>query len=391
MEVRPGYKQTEVGVFPEEWEVARLGEISRIIRGASPRPKGDKRFYGGPVPRLMVEDVTRDGKIVIPQVDSLTAEGAKRSRPCRRGTLTLVCSGTVGIPSFLGVDACIHDGFLAVVGIRPDVSSDYLYYQFDRLRLTFESSATHGGVFTNLTTKGVREFVVPIPSSDVEQRAIASALSDVDALLGGLERLIAKKRDLKQAAMQQLLTGQTRLPGFSGEWEVKRLGELLAYEQPTKYLVRNSEYSDVNDVPVLTAGKTFILGYSYEVDGIFNNLPVIIFDDFTTAIKYVTFPFKAKSSAMKLLTPRNPSVNLRLIYEIMQLIEFQLSEHKRYWISEYQKLEIKLPDEKEQTAIATVLSDMDAELSALVSRRDKTRDLKQAMMQELLTGRTRLV
>jgi type I restriction enzyme S subunit len=257
--------------------------------------------------------------------------------------------------------------------------------------LTFESSATHGGVFTNLTTKGVREFVVPIPSSDVEQRAIASALSDVDALLGGLERLIAKKRDLKQAAMQQLLTGQTRLPGFSGEWEVKRLGELLAYEQPTKYLVRNSEYSDVNDVPVLTAGKTFILGYSYEVDGIFNNLPVIIFDDFTTAIKYVTFPFKAKSSAMKLVTPRNPSVNLRLIYEIMQLIEFQLSEHKRYWISEYQKLEIKLPDEKEQTAIATVLSDMDAELSALVSRRDKTRDLKQAMMQELLTGRTRLV
>jgi type I restriction enzyme S subunit len=224
-----------------------------------------------------------------------------------------------------------------------------------------------------------------------EQGAIAAALSDVDALLGGLDRLIAKKRDLKQAAMQQLLTGQTRLPGFHGEWEVKRLGELLAYEQPTSYLVSGSEYSDANDLPVLTAGKTFILGYTNEDTGIFDNLPVIIFDDFTTATKYVTFPFKAKSSAMKLLKPRNPSVNLKLVYEMMQLVEFKPSEHKRYWISEYQQLELRVPNEKEQTAIASVLSDMDAELSALEARRKKTRDLKQAMMQELLTGKTRLI
>jgi type I restriction enzyme S subunit len=219
--MKPSYKQTEVGVIPEEWEVVKLGEISRVIRGASPRPKGDRRFYGGQIPRLMVEDVTRDGKTVFPQVDSLTEEGAKRSRPCKKGTLTIVCSGTVGIPSFLGVDACIHDGFLALVSIRKNVSSDYLYYQFDRLRLTFESSATHGGIFTNLTTAGVREFSVPLPPTEAEQRAIAEALSNADALLEALDRLIAKKSDLKQAAMQQLLTSQTRLPGFHGEWEVK--------------------------------------------------------------------------------------------------------------------------------------------------------------------------
>jgi type I restriction enzyme S subunit len=256
----------------------------------------------------------------------------------------------------------------------------------DRVEFAIESTGV-----PQLTAPQVGQYSVAAPPTLSEQRAIAAALSDVDALLDGLERLIAKKRDLKQAAMQQLLTGQTRLPGFSEEWDVKRLGELLAYEQPTNYLVSSSEYSDSNDIPVLTAGKTFLLGYTNEGEGIFSNLPVIIFDDFTTAIKYVTFPFKAKSSAMKLLKPRNPSVNLRLVYEMMQLIEFELSEHKRYWISEYQKLEIKLPDEKEQTAIAAALSDMDAEISALVARRDKTRDLKQAMMQELLTGRTRLV
>jgi type I restriction enzyme S subunit len=258
------------------------------------------------------------------------------------------------------------------------------------VRNLITSRATQVGT-TFLKTSTILEFPIALPPKQYEQRAIATALSDIDALLAKLDQLIAKKRDLKQAAMQQLLTGQTRLPGFSGEWEVKRLGDVLEYEQPTKYLVKTVEYSDDNDVPVLTAGKTFILGYTNEFNGIFNNLPAIIFDDFTTAKKYVNFPFKAKSSAMKILKPRNQNVNLRLIYEVIQLIKFQLGDHKRYWISEYQNLEIKIPDSDEQTAIATILYDMDTEITALETRRDKTRDLKQGMMQELLTGRIRLI
>ena len=175
------------------------------------------------------------------------------------------------------------------------------------------------------------------------------------------------------------------------DWETKRLEELLLYEQPGNYLVSSSEYADANDVPVLTAGKTFVLGYTSEVVGIFTDLPVIIFDDFTTASKFVTFPFKVKSSAMKLLKSRDPSANLNLIYEIIQMIDFEPSEHKRYWISEYQKIEVMIPGLKEQRAIAAVLSDIDAEIAALERRRDKTRALKQGMMQELLTGRTRLI
>lgn len=114
--------------FPEfrdagEWKVKKLEEIGRVIRGASPRPKGDPRYYGGPVPRLMVQDVTRDGKWVTPQIDSLTEEGARLSRPCPAGTLTIVCSGVVGVVSFLAVDACIHDGFLALVDIDESLAS----------------------------------------------------------------------------------------------------------------------------------------------------------------------------------------------------------------------------------------------------------------------------
>ena len=105
MELQTTYKETEVGTVPVDWNVEAIENVATVIRGASPRPKGDPKYYGGDIPRLMVEDVTRDGKYVTPRVDFLTKEGAKQSRPCEKGTLTIVCSGVVGVPSFLAVDA----------------------------------------------------------------------------------------------------------------------------------------------------------------------------------------------------------------------------------------------------------------------------------------------
>ena len=145
-------------MVPEGWNTLSVGRIARVIRGASPRPKGDSRYYGGNIPRLMVADVTRDGKYVIPKIDFLTETGAQQSRMMPAGTLTIVCSGTVGIPSILAVDACIHDGFLALAEISDNYDIEYLYYVFSRLQRDFDSVATHGGVFTNLTTSILKEF-----------------------------------------------------------------------------------------------------------------------------------------------------------------------------------------------------------------------------------------
>jgi type I restriction enzyme S subunit len=190
--------------------------------------------------------------------------------------------------------------------------------------------------------------------------------------------------------MQQLLTGKKRLPGFTDEWKYVALEHLLEYEQPTKYLVQSTDYIE-SGTPVLTAGKTFILGYTAETKGIYTNLPVIIFDDFTTDSKYVTMPFKAKSSAMKMLQLKDRRYNLRLVYELMQLIQFPLYDHQRYWISEYSKLQVYIPsDFEEQQAIATILSDMDKEIADLEAQRDKYRLVKSGMMQKLLTGEIRL-
>ena len=429
MEVRPGYKKTEMGVIPEEWDGDYIEDVALVATGQTRLPgfHGEWEvktlsdlfnFSGGysasrsqlsteghcylhygdihgatktcvdaradyqdipklniPLKRVSPGSLLKDGDVVFVDASEDDEGTSKHVVVVNKDSVPFI-SGLHTIVAKSKTNELVHE-YRRYCFQTAAVRQQFLFYAV-------------GKKVSGISKTNIPKLTLPVPSVP-EQRAIATALSDVDALLGGLDRLIAKKRDLKQATMQQLLTGQTRLPGFHGEWEVKRLGELLAYEQPTKYLVSSNEYSDADDVPVLTAGKTFILGYTNESEGLFDNLPVIIFDDFTTASKYVTFPFKIKSSAMKLLKPRDQSVNLKFVYETMQLVDSQLSEHKRHWISVYQKLDFRVPDGKEQKAIMAVLSDMDAELALLEARLEKTYDLKQAMMQELLTGKTRLV
>ncbi len=188
--------------FPE-WEEKKLGEVGKIIRGASPRPKGDPRYYGGTVPRLMVQDVSRDGKYVTPRIDYLTETGRDLSRPCKAGTLTIVCSGTVGIPSILAIDACIHDGFLAIVDIDMRYSIDFIYHNLTTLRDKFESSATHGGVFTNLTTGILKDFVIKIPALP-EQTRIASFLTSLDGKINVVQQQIEGAQEWKKGLLQKL-------------------------------------------------------------------------------------------------------------------------------------------------------------------------------------------
>ena len=132
-------------------------------------------------------------------------------------------------------------------------------------------------------------------------------------------------------------------------WKEFELGEILDYEQPGDYIVDSDEYNDDYETPVLTAGKSFILGYTNEKEGIYNNLPVIIFDDFTTGNHFVTFPFKIKSSAMKFLTTKNKNINLKFVYCMMRGIHHNTTTHKRYYISVFQKKKIPIPIKEDGT------------------------------------------
>lgn len=231
----------------------------------------------------------------------------------------------------------------------------------------------------------------PLP----EQKKIAHILSAWDKAIDTTEKLLVNSQQQKKALMQKLLTGKKRLLDgngvrFSEEWHRAELGTLLDYKQPTAYLVDSTAYDDAYATPVLTAGKSFVLGYTNEEHGIYQeDLPVIIFDDFTTDSKFVDFPFKAKSSAMKILTAKK-GVSIKYVFEAMQLLDFQVGGHQRHWISIYSNLVIPLPDKEEQQKIAHVLSVADQEISVLRDRLAALKNGKKALMQQLLTGKRRV-
>lgn len=167
---------------------------------------------------------------------------------------------------------------------------------------------------------------------------------------------------------------------------VYELGKLLSYEQPAQYIVKTTDYNDSYKTPVLTAGKSFILGYTNEKDDIYTNLPVIIFDDFTTASKYVNFPFKVKSSAMKILTADPKLVLPKYIYYRMQIINFDSSTHKRYWIQQYSKIKVDIPSLIEQKRIVSkieeLFSDLDKGVETLKDTKAKLAVYRQAVLKE---------
>lgn len=177
------------------------------------------------------------------------------------------------------------------------------------------------------------------------------------------------------------------MQGYS-EYE---LGDLLEYEQPTAYIVESTDYSDSYSVPVLTAGKSFILGYTNEMDGVFDKTPVIIFDDFTTATQYVNFPFKVKSSAMKILHINKDLVLPKYIYYRIQVIQFDHSTHKRYWIQQYSKIRVSIPPLSEQERIVARIEELFSQLDAGVETLKKTKAqlsvYRQAVLKEAFEGR----
>ena len=184
-------------VVDPEWPMVKVGSLAEIVRGSSPRPKGDPNYYGGPIPRLMVADITRDGMYATPQIDSLTHEGSKKSRPMKKGDVIITVSGNPGLPTILAKDACIHDGFVGLRDLKSDiVLPEYLY--FDLLsRHEIHGSQSVGAVFKNLTTHQIRDFEIPLPSLTTQQAIVAEIEAEqslVDANRELMERMEGKIR-----------------------------------------------------------------------------------------------------------------------------------------------------------------------------------------------------
>lgn len=391
------YKQTEVGFIPIDWDFVQLKEKIKVSRGGSPRPiQAYLTKNPNGINWIKIGDTSSNSKYITSAKEKIIEEGVMNSREVKIGDFLLSNSMSFGRPYILKINGCIHDGWLVLQNYHEEFDKEYLYYLLSsNYILNQYKSKAAGSSVLNLNKELVSSVHLIAPTLE-EQKSIATALTDIDELISGLEKLISKKKDIKQGAMQQLLTpphkGGKRLPGFSGEWEKKQLKSCLIYEQPSKYIVQNSDYEGQSQTPVLTAGKSFLLGYTDEDFGIYDNLPVIIFDDFTTSSQFVNFNFKVKSSAMKMLKPVDNCVDIKFIFSLMNLINFSLGdEHKRRWIAEYSEQIIYVPKIDEQRAISSMIDDMTFELDELISKRKKYQAIKQGMMQELLTGKTRLV
>ncbi|QQW87059.1 restriction endonuclease subunit S [Helicobacter pylori] len=280
----------------------------------------------------------------------------------------------------------VKSSAIKILSLRDNNQAD-LKYIYEKLTLLKHQVTDHKRYWIDEFSN----FEILLPPLN-EQIAIANILSDVDRYLYSLDALILKKESVKKALSFELLSQRKRLKGFNQAWQRVRLGDILSYEQPTKYLVATTQYLQKGFTPILTAGKTFILGYTNDKHGIYTNIPVIIFDDFTTDSKMVNFPFKVKSSAIKILSLRdNNQADLKYIYEKLTLLKHQVTDHKRYWIDEFSNFEILLPPLNEQIAIANILSALDHEIISLKNKKRQFENIKKALNHDLMSAKIRVL
>ncbi len=406
--MKPGYKQTEVGVIPEEWEVKPLAAIAdKIMVGIASAATHAYRTRGVPMFRNQnIKDGHLDDRDLL-FVDP-GYEAVFRNKRLRSGDLLTMRTGYPGVTAIVPPQYDSAQSFTTLI-TRPkqhEAESTYLcHFINSEIGQRFFTQSQIGGAQKNVNAGTLRQMLIPLPKP-IEQRAIATALSDVDGLLGALDRLIAKKRDIKPAAMQQLLSGQTRLPGFTGKWETKRvldLGDVVTGGTPRTdvAIFWGDEYPWITPTDISAHRDMFTSERTITRKGLdsIRALPpntVLVTCIASIGKNAILRTAGACNQQINAVTPNknNSAEFLYYVFEASkQYLQANAGTTATSIISKatFAQLTFTVPPHPEQTAIATVLSDMDLELAALEQRRDKTRALKQGMMQELLTGRTRLV
>ena len=392
MDVRPGYKQTEVGVIPEDWEVVRLCELGKFKNGIN---KSSEKFdHGSPFVNLMdvfgVSSIRASGEFGLVETSDLE----QRTYDIQKGDVLFIRSSVK--PSGVGLSAVVEEhlprtvysGFLIRFRDTGELCNGFKRHCFFeegfRRRVISASSVSAN---TNINQDNLKQLPLPLPPTLAEQEAIAEALSDANALIESLEQLVTKKRQIKKGAMQELLTGKKRLPGFKGEWDFRQLGHALRVRHGRSQInvaCTNGKYSIFGsggeigradsflyDKPSVLIGRKGTIDCPQFASSPFWTIDTLFYTEVADEMsakflfyKFCTIRWRSYNEASGV-----PSLNARTI----------------------ENIEVRLPKTDEQIAIATILSDMDAEITALEAKLSKARQLKQGMMQELLTGRIRLL
>lgn len=434
LSIPDGYELTEHGVFPKEWDIKAIGEIASVSSGGTPNRKV-KDFWDGDIP--WVTTTLINGNDISYANEFITKKGLESSsaKMCKAGTILMAMYGqgkTRGKAGALTIDASINQA-CAAIEVNSSDSGEYILHTLNYMYEDIRELSNSGGQ-ENLSSGIIKGIKLPLPSKS-EQTAIANALSDVDALLTELEKLIAKKQAIKTATMQQLLTGKTRLPQFAtyteGENKPSELGEIPEdWDVQTVYELAEGQKSLFDDgdwieaeyitdkgVRLIQTGNIGVGRYQekenkkYISESSFIKLKckelkqgdLLICRLAEPAGRACIFPDIGEekiitSVDVTIFRPPVETVNREYLLHYFSTNEWFSSvleqvggtTHKRISRGALGRIRVPMPKLAEQTAIATILSDMDNEIQTLEQRLAKTSQIKQGMMQELLTGRTRL-
>ena len=364
--------------FTEEWKAEQLDNIATLSKGIG--ISKEQLSEDGEPCILYGELYTKYKSEIIKQVESKTDINGSKLKRSKANDVIIPCSGETAVDiataRCVPFDNILFGGDLNVISLHQ-YDGAFMSYQLNGKRKYDIARVAQGVSIVHLYgehLKAIKTYNPTLP----EQQKIAKLLSLLDDRIDTQNKIIEDLKLLKSAIRKKVFVSLKE-----EHTESLEINQLLTYEQPTAYIVTNDEYStDTTLIPVLTANKGFVLGYTDEDFSIYQKGECIIFDDFTMDAKYVSFPFKVKSSAIKILTAK-PNVNLRFMFEYLSYLELKSEEHKRHYISEIASLVVELPSKEMQNKIASLMASLDNKLALEENTKVKYEDEKQYQLSQM--------
>jgi type I restriction enzyme, S subunit len=394
-----GYKQTEVGVIPSDWEIGTLGsECDLITKGTTPTSVG-RDFKKSGINFIKIESLDKKGNIIkdkVAFIDDETHGLLKRSQ-LESGDLLFSIAGALGRAAVVSdhILPANTNQALAIIRLnrRGVLQSAYVlhFLSTQQIKKHVESISVQGAQ-ANISLQNVNDLPIAFPRAGSEQTAIATALSDADELIEKLTKLIEKKKNIKQGAMQELLIGKCRLPGFSGKWEVKKLGEIAHIKTGGR---NNQDKKEDGIYPFFVRSQSIerIGSYSYDCEAIL----VPGEGNIGNIFHYINGRFDVHQRVYAITNFDGIVCGKYIYFHMLKNFGVHAMQNTvkatvdSLRLPTFENFEMRIPDKEEQIAIASVLSDMDTEIERLESQLAKYQNLKQGMMQTLLTGKIRLI
>jgi type I restriction enzyme S subunit len=397
-----GFKETEIGLIPEDWEVVRLGEVVEKIKAGGTPKRSEKRFWGGSIPFILIEDLTKNNLYIKDAQEYITEEGLENSNAwiVPENSLLLSMYATIGETAINLIPVATNQAILGIIPKRDRLNVEFGAYllKFHSKRLLSQNIQT---TQKNVNKGIVENFLIPLPPLE-EQKVIADILSTVQNAIEKTEKVINATKQLKKSMMKHLFTygavvvdeidkvklKESEIGLIPEDWEVVRLENVMEGFTPNKKL-KQSDYKAIGKFPVIDQGQEYIAGFYDDETMVFDkDLPVILFGDHTRIIKYVDFPFICGADGLKIIIPKE-NFHRKYFYYALLNLNIPSRGYNRHFKILKEKL-IPLPPLEEQQKIAQILTTLDQKIQVEAKKKKTLENVFKTLLNNLMTGKVRV-